>query len=229
MTLPRKWPGSIELQLNNGIHGLNETRMDGISSRPNVKHLCQQKVIDFYYLKPFNTPNPPNAFEHLIALFRMYFYMRPHSRAYSSNSKFVMATWLIIITVVWHASCTTRVKFAGDWIGNIGQLLLLFVKVFSHGRGGVLFKPVLSFLDGFQNLSSSLVPLKHWCSIGSTYSLLIIFINLATKTFIVVDLILQAESIVLQTITGFDLLPNSLVFVGELFGFGHHSLNLFGS
>ena len=64
-----------------------------------------------------------------------------------------MAGWLII-TVVWHASCTalTAVQLAGNWVGDIAELLLLLLKVFCGSGGGVLLDPVLSFLDGFKKL-----------------------------------------------------------------------------
>jgi hypothetical protein len=64
-----------------------------------------------------------------------------------------MAGWLII-TVIWHASCTalTAVQLAGDWVSHAAKLLLLLLKILSSSGGGVLLDPVLSLLDGFEKL-----------------------------------------------------------------------------
>lgn len=60
----------------------------------------------------------------------------------------------------------------------------------------------------------------------STYSLLVLLVDLATKTLLVVDLVLQAESVVLKTVTGLNALTSSLVLLGELLGLGDHAVNL---
>jgi hypothetical protein len=64
-----------------------------------------------------------------------------------------MAGWLII-TVIWHASCTalTAVQLAGDWVCHAAELLLLLLEIFCGSGGGVLLDPVLSLLDGFEKL-----------------------------------------------------------------------------
>jgi hypothetical protein len=67
-----------------------------------------------------------------------------------------MAGWLII-TVVWHTSCTAAltVQLAGDWVGNAAELLLLLFEVFSGGGCGVLLDPVLGLLNGLEKLRGS--------------------------------------------------------------------------
>ena len=51
--------------------------------------------------------------------------------------------------------------------------------------------------------------------------------ELATKTLLVVDLILQAESVVLECVTGLNALLGRLVLIGVLLGFLDHAVNLF--
>lgn len=60
----------------------------------------------------------------------------------------------------------------------------------------------------------------------STYSLLLLLVDLATKTLLVVDLVLQAESVVLKTVTGLNALTGGLVLLGVLLSLGNHALNL---
>jgi hypothetical protein len=58
-----------------------------------------------------------------------------------------------------------------------------------------------------------------------TYSLLVIIINLATETFLIVDLVLEGESVVLEPITGLDALLGCLVLVGVLFRLLDHTVD----
>ena len=58
----------------------------------------------------------------------------------------------LVIAIVWHTSCTSAVKLAGDWVGDIRKLLLLLLEIFARGRNRVLFQPVGSFLDGLEDL-----------------------------------------------------------------------------
>lgn len=59
-----------------------------------------------------------------------------------------------------------------------------------------------------------------------TYSLLVILVELATKTVLVVDLVLQTEGIVLQCVASLDLALGSLVFLGKFLSLGNHAVNL---
>lgn len=75
--------------------------------------------------------------------------------------------------------------------------------------------------------------LRYYSRIGplgngerGAYSLLIILINLATETLLVVGLVLQAESVVLKSVTGLDALLGSLVLIGVLLGFLDHAVDL---
>ena len=64
----------------------------------------------------------------------------------------LIVAWLIV-TVVGHASGTTAaIKLAGDGVCDAAELLLLLVEVLGLGRGCVLLKPILGFLDGFKKL-----------------------------------------------------------------------------
>ena len=71
----------------------------------------------------------------------------------------------------------------------------------------ILIKPVLGLLDGVED------------------SLLVLVIDLATKTLLVVNLVLQAEGIVLETVASLNALLGGLVFLGVLLGLGDHAVN----
>jgi hypothetical protein len=49
---------------------------------------------------------------------------------------------------------------------------------------------------------------------------------LSTQTLVIVNLVLQAESVVLKTVTGLDLSLDGLVLFGELFSLSNHAVNL---
>lgn len=102
----------------------------------------------------------------------------------------------------------SAVQLAGDRVGHVGQLFLLLLKVLSSGRRGVLLEPVIDFLDSIQN------------------GLLVILVNLATETVLIVDLVLQAEGVVLQAVARLDLALDGTVLLSELFSFGNHAVNL---
>lgn len=61
---------------------------------------------------------------------------------------------------------------------------------------------------------------------SSTYSLLVLLVDLATKTLLVVNLVLQVESVVLKTVTSLNALTSSLVFLSKLLGLSDHAVNL---
>lgn len=63
-------------------------------------------------------------------------------------------------------------------------------------------------------------------SSGRTYSLLVLLLNLATKTLLVVDLVLEGEGVVLKAVSGLNALAGSLVLLGVLLSLGDHALNL---
>lgn len=109
------------------------------------------------------------------------------------------------------ARSATSVHLGSDGVGDVGKLLLLLLKVLSGGLGAVLIKPLLSLLDSVDQ------------------GLLVLLIKLATKTLLIVDLVLQAESVVLKTIASLNALTGSLILLGVLFSLGNHALNLLGS
>lgn len=47
---------------------------------------------------------------------------------------------------------STLVHLGGDGIGDVGQLLLLLLKVLRSGVGAVLLEPLSSLLNSFKNL-----------------------------------------------------------------------------
>ena len=61
---------------------------------------------------------------------------------------------------------------------------------------------------------------------SATYSLLVLVIDLATKTFLIVDLVLQAEGVVLEAVSGLNALAGSLVLLGILLSLFNHAVNL---
>ena len=63
----------------------------------------------------------------------------------------------------------------------------------------------------------------------STYSVLVIVVNLATKTVLVVDLVLQGEGVVLKAVTGLDALASCLVLLSVLLGLLDHTLDFLGA
>lgn len=61
---------------------------------------------------------------------------------------------------------------------------------------------------------------------GRPYSLLVLVVELATETVIVVDLGLEAEGVVLEAVARLNALTLGLVLVGELLGLLDHAVNL---
>ncbi len=59
-----------------------------------------------------------------------------------------MQAWLIIVT----GTTSSLVKLAGDWVGDVGKLLLLLGEVLSGGAVGILLKPVGGLLDSLEKL-----------------------------------------------------------------------------
>lgn len=51
-----------------------------------------------------------------------------------------------------HSTRSLAIHLGGYWVGDIGQLFLLFFKVLSCRRRTILFKPVLSLFNGFEKL-----------------------------------------------------------------------------
>lgn len=115
---------------------------------------------------------------------------------------------MAIVVIVLLCGGSRAIQLAGNRVGHVGQLLLLLLEVLCGGRGTVLIEPIMNFLDGVQN------------------GLLVIFINLATETFLVADLVLKAEGIVLQAVTSLDLSLDSTVLLGKLLCLSDHALNI---
>ena len=62
-----------------------------------------------------------------------------------------------LIAVVGHSARAATVQLAGDGVCHATELLLLLIEVLGRGCSGVLFKPVLSLLDGLEDLFHMLV------------------------------------------------------------------------
>jgi hypothetical protein len=60
---------------------------------------------------------------------------------------------------------------------------------------------------------------------GITYSLLVIIIDLATETFLIVDLVLEGESVVLESVSGLYALLGGFVLISVLFGLLDHTVD----
>lgn len=115
-------------------------------------------------------------------------------------------TGLLVVT-----SATSRaVKLGGDGVSNVGKLLELLIEVLSAGLCGVLVEPVLGLLDGLEK------------------RLLVIVLNLATKTLLVVDLVLEAVGVVLELVARLNALAVGLVLLGILLSLLNHTLNVLG-
>lgn len=99
------------------------------------------------------------------------------------------------------ASARTRLVDLGrDGVRNARELLLLLVVVLRRGRRAVLLQPLDRLLNSVED------------------SLLVLVIELATKTLVIVDLGLEAEGVVLEAIARLDALTLRLVLLGELLG-----------
>lgn len=72
----------------------------------------------------------------------------------------------------------------------------------------VLLKPVLGLLNGVKN------------------GLLVLIVDLATKTLLIVDLVLQGESVVLESVAGLNALTGSLVLFSVLLSLSDHAVDL---
>jgi hypothetical protein len=119
-------------------------------------------------------------------------------------------TGITAIAVIGHASSTAlAVKLGGNGVRDVGKLLKLLVKVLSDCGSRVLLEPVLRHLDGLEK------------------SLLVLILDLATETFLVVDLVFEAVGVVLELVAGLNALTSSLVLIGILLGFLDHALNFF--
>jgi hypothetical protein len=114
-----------------------------------------------------------------------------------------------MVGLVITASATrASVELGGNRVGDVRQLLELLVEVLGGSLGGVLFEPVLGLLDSVLD------------------GLLVLVLNLATKTLLVVDLVLQAVGVVLKLVAGLNALTVSLVLLGVLLGLLNHALNV---
>jgi hypothetical protein len=71
-----------------------------------------------------------------------------------------------------------------------------------------------------------MIQIWYYCA---TYSVLVIVVNLATKTLLVVDLVLQGEGVVLEAVTGLDALASCLVLFGVLLSLLNHALDFLGA
>jgi hypothetical protein len=124
-----------------------------------------------------------------------------------------MRLQLVVDVVILLATRVTRslVHLGGDGVSDVGQLLLMLLEVLGGGVSAVLVEPLVGLLDSIEN------------------SLLVLLVDLATKTLLIVDLVLEGESVVLKAVSGLNALTGSLVLLGVLLSLGDHTLNLLRS
>jgi hypothetical protein len=103
------------------------------------------------------------------------------------------------------------VKLGGDGVSDVRELLELLVEVLRGSCGGVLLEPVLDLLDGVLE------------------GLLVLILNLATKTLLIVDLVLEAVGVVLELVARLNALTVGLVLLGILLSLLNHALNVFSA
>jgi hypothetical protein len=113
------------------------------------------------------------------------------------------------LSIILTARATRAVKLGSNGVSDVGELLELLVKVFSGSLGSVGLQPVLGLLDSLHE------------------ALLVIVVNLATKTLLVIDLVLQAIGVVLKFVARLDALTVGLVLLGILLSFLDHTLDVF--
>lgn len=64
---------------------------------------------------------------------------------------YIFLQFVMEVAIVLGAT-STLVHLGGDGVGDVGQLLLLFLKVLGGGVGAVLLEPLGSLLDSVKNL-----------------------------------------------------------------------------
>ncbi len=105
-----------------------------------------------------------------------------------------------LVILLRHASWSrAAVQLACDGVSDVGQLLLLLFKVFAGSGGRVLVEPFGGFLDCFEELVERLlafppvVRMIEWLA----YCFFVFLVDLSTKSLLVIDLVLQAECVIL--------------------------------
>lgn len=110
------------------------------------------------------------------------------------------------------ASARTRlVDLRRDGERDARELLLLLVIVLRRGRRAVLLEPLDRLLNRVED------------------RLLVLVVELATETLVVVDLSLKAEGVVLEAVARLDALTLGLVLLGELLGCNELASKFLGS
>ena len=125
-----------------------------------------------------------------------------------NNASKIILQFVVVEGLVILIRRSRAVQLAGDGVSHTGKLLLLLLKVLHGSGGGVVLEPVVDLLDSVED------------------SLLVILIDLATQTVLIVDLVLQAEGVVLKAVTGLDLALDGLILLGVLLGLLDHAVDL---
>jgi hypothetical protein len=113
--------------------------------------------------------------------------------------------WLLV------SATSSAVELRGDGVGDVRKLLELLIEVLRGSGSGVLLEPVLGLLDGVLD------------------GLLVLILNLATETLVIVDLVLEAVGVILELVARLNALTVGLVLLGVLLGLLNHALNIFGA
>lgn len=144
--------------------------------------------------------NWKNTFIALLALRSPVWYMKTSSmkehRKADPRLQLVVAGRLVLA-----ASARTRLVDLGrDGERDARKLLLLLIVVLSRGRRAVLLEPFKRLLDRVED------------------RLLVLVVELATETVLIVDLGLEAEGVVLEGVARLNALALGLVLLGKLLG-----------
>jgi hypothetical protein len=114
------------------------------------------------------------------------------------------------LLIVAASAASSAVELGGDGVGDVGQLLELLVEVLGGSLSVVLAHPVLSLLDGLEE------------------RLLVIVLDLAAKTLVIVELVLEAIGVVLELVARLNALTGGLVLLGVLLSLLNHALDFLG-
>jgi hypothetical protein len=115
---------------------------------------------------------------------------------------------LIVIVVIRSRRRSTAVQLGGNGVGNVLDLLEFLLEVISGSRLTLRVDPIGGLLDGVQE------------------RLLVIVVQLATETFRVTELGLEAVDVGREGVESFDALLLGFILGGELLGLGNHTVDL---
>ena len=114
----------------------------------------------------------------------------------------------LVVAIIRGGRSSIAIQFSRNGVGDVLDLLEFLLEVFSGRRLTLRVDPFGDLLDGVQE------------------RLLVIGVQLATKTLRVTELGLEAVDVGREGVEGFDALLLGFVFCGELLSLGNHTVNL---